>query len=731
MSRAVLSLLLPLLVATPPQGDGVLLGVVRSKDGTPLPQIVLVVSSSSSSRTLVSGPEGRFRAELPSGEYTLAAKTPGLVLSKETRITLGAEEQRVELVLVPAPLAEHVLVAATRGPAPASEIGATASVLESAEIGDREASSLEEILPYVPGVVASRSGGVGLQSSLFVRGGESDFARVLVDGVPVNEPGGAFNWGSLLPLEVERVEIVRGAASSLYGTDALAGVVGLVTRAAGPDARPAAHAEGDLGTFSTRRGEVGTSGRVSDFDWNAGLERLETDNQQPNSALRETAGAVSLGRAFSDTTALRLVARGETSRVGTPGQTAFGRPDLDAYYDWKDLTLSGELRFGGDAVAQRVRAGYALANQLSADPLDSGTFVPSYGAVVGAFPVSDFVDAKGYQNDTRRLTFGYQAELRAGGRELVTLGADLEHETGSIGSLSSPPLIDAHRTDFGIYVQDRAVLADTLFLTLGARAERNGSYGTRVVPRAAVAYRPAGSHGTTLHGSAGLGIKEPSFAESYGVSFFAQGNPALKPERSRTFDLGVEQRFLSDRVRADVTAYDHEYLDQIAFTTIDPVTFQGTYVNLGKTRARGVEATLEAAPSRHSSVRVAYTFLDGVILVSGDSFDPVYAQGEPLLRRPRHQVAVQGRLETGPVTWGASLLAVGDRTDSDFEGLGLTENPGYTRLDARVHVRIRPGLEAFVVGENVADAHYMEVLGYPALGRAIRVGLRYRSAGDR
>jgi outer membrane cobalamin receptor len=730
MFHSLSVVLLSLLLAGPGE-EGVLSGVVRSKDGTPLPQIVLVVSSASSSRSLVSGPGGHFRVVLPQGEYHLAAKAPGFVLAPERTITLGGSEERIDLTLEPAMLAEHVVVTATRGPAPASEIGAPSSVIEGAEIADRDAPALIDLLPYVPGVATARSGGVGLQSSVFVRGGESDYARVLVDGVPVNEPGGAFNFGSLLPLELDRVEVVRGAASSLYGTDALAGVVQLVTRGAGPDARPAFHAEGDLGSFDTKRAEAGTSGRLGDFDWNGGVERVETDNEGPNAALRETAGALSLGGRFSDTTSLRVLARGETSTVGTPGQTAFGRPDLDAYYDWKALTLSGELRFGGDLLAERVRVGYALTNQLSVDPLDSGAFIPQYGTLVGSFPVTDFVDPKGYENDTRRLSVGYEGELRAGSRQLLTFGADLEHETGSIGSLSAPPLVTPERTDAGIYVQDRAVLADTLFLTMGARAERNGSFGSRVVPRVAVAYRPAGAPGTTAHASAGLGIKEPSFLDSYGTSFFALGNPALRPERSRTVDLGVEQRFLSDRVRADLTAYDQEYLDQIAFTTIDPATFQGTYINLGKTRARGVEATLEAAPTHRSSLSLAYTFLDGVILESGDSFDPVYAQGETLLRRPRNQVAIQGRLETGPIVWGASFLAVGKRADSDFEGLGLTENPGYTRLDARAHVRIRAGLEAFLVGENLLDAHYMEVLGYPALGRALRVGLKYRSAGDR
>ncbi|HWX24354.1 MAG TPA: TonB-dependent receptor [Vicinamibacteria bacterium] len=714
-------------------GSGVLAGTVRSQDGTPIPQLVLTLVGPEGSRTVVSGPGGRFRVfGLAPGDYRMEVSAPGFLLSPEPHVTISDGEARLDFALAPAPLREHVVVAATRGEAPMSELGSSVSVIGGEEAVQKDPAALLDLLPFVPGVSTARSGGIGLYGTAFLRGGESNFSRVLVDGVPVNEPGGFFNFGSLMPLELDRIEVVRGATSSLYGTDALAGVIQIVTRAAGPDARQAAHAEAEGGSFSWRRGEAGSSGRAGAFDWNAGIERLETNNQEPNSAFRETTGAASLGARLSESTLVRLVIRGETSTVGTPGQTAFQRPDLDASYDWKGLTLSAELHKTGDTLAHTLRAGYALTDQLSLDPLNSGTFVPRYGNVVGPFPISDFTDPKGFQNNTRRQSLGYEAELRAGAGHLLSIGADLERETGSIGSLTTGPVVSPGRTNVGVYLQDRATLAGRLFVTLGGRVERNDSFGTRAVPRLAMAYRAwQGSGTTTIHASAGLGIKEPSFLQTFGTSFFALGNPSLKPERSRTFDLGVEQRLLGDRLRVDVTGYDHEYLDQIAYTVVDPVTFQGSYVNLGKTRARGLEATLEAAPSPLFNLALAYTFLDGVVLASGSTFDPVYAQGQSLLRRPRHQGSVRARMATGRISWGASLILVGTRTDSDFEGLGLQASPGYGRLDSHVGVKVGRDFEAFAVGENLLDRKYMEVLGYPALGRSVRVGLRYRSSGDR
>jgi vitamin B12 transporter len=239
----------------------------------------------------------------------------------------------------------------------------------------------------------------------------------------------------------------------------------------------------------------------------------------------------------------------------------------------------------------------------------------------------------------------------------------------------------------------------------------------------------SGGSTTTLRGSAGAGIKEPSFFESFGISPFARGNPDLKPERSRTFDAGIEQRLLGDRVRAEATLFHHDYHDQIAYTVTDFTTFEGSYINLGRTRARGLELSVEAAPAEGLRLSAGYTLLDGEILTSSSAFDPVLAEGRSLIRRPKHQGSFSIRAGSGRVHAGAHLFLVGRRADSDFLGLGLTESDGYTRLDARLRVQLSEALEAFVAGENVLDNEYQEILGYPALGRSVRVGLRFRSDG--
>ena len=725
---ALLALLAFSTPAALADGPGRLTGTIRTSDGLTVSHLPLRLDGPGGTRQLLTGPEGRYQlAALTPGDYQLSVATPGFEIQGQGHVAVGAEDARLDLVLRPAAVREQVLVAATRSEAPLSTLGASASVLDAQRIDERQASSLVTLLQDTPGLSAARAGGVGLQASTFVRGGDSRFVRLLVDGVPVNQPGGSFDLGSALPFELAQVEIVRGAASSLYGTDALAGVINVVTRRAGPESGTELRAEAEGGSFDWQRLQAATSGRAQGGDWNLGLQRLTTDNEQPNSAFEQWSGAASLGAALGERTQLRAVLRFEDGSVGTPGPTAFGRPDLDASFERQDFTLGGRLRQSRGAFAHGLSAGWASTRQLSLNPLDSGSYVPSYGGVSAPFALSDFPDPAGFQNQTARLSLGYQAEWQADARHLLSLGAELERESGEIGT-PGQELLSPRRDNLGLYAQDRLAFGTRAFLTLGARLESNDSYGTRLVPRAALALRlREGQDATTLRASAGAGIKEPSFFESYGISFYARGNPDLQPERSRTFDLGLEQRLLEGRLRAGATLFHHLYYDQIAYFVKDYATFEGSYANLGRSRARGLELELEAAPVAQLELRAAYTLLDGEILESGNAFDPIYAAGQPLLRRPRHQGSLTAGWRSARAALGATLLLVGERADSDFSALGLTSNVGYARLDLRGRLVLGRGLELLAAAENALDREYMEVLGYPALGRAVRVALRYGS----
>ena len=255
----LLSVSAPFATAETP--TGALAGVVRTSDGLALPGVAVTLDGPAGERRVTTGPDGTFRASgLAAGEYAASVDAPGLELREPSTARVGAGESRLDLVLAPAPVSERVVVSATRGEATLSSLGVSADVLDRQRIDDRAAPSLLPLLQEVPGVATARTGQTGLQASVFVRGGESRYACVLVDGVAVNQPGGSFDFGTVLPFELERVEVVRGAASSLYGNDALAGVVSLQTRRARPGESPSLRAEGEGGSFDWQRGLVATSG---------------------------------------------------------------------------------------------------------------------------------------------------------------------------------------------------------------------------------------------------------------------------------------------------------------------------------------------------------------------------------------------------------------------------------------------------------------------------------------
>ena len=724
------SLLFALATLAAPVHSATLSGTAVTRDGEPLPQVTLRLVGPSGARAVVSGAAGRFRADVEPGTYRLESALPGLVVSEPAEVRVTDDGRSVQVTLVPAPVREHVVVAAVRGEAPSSTLGVTVSALDHDRIVAREVIPLVQLLQDVPGVAVNRSGPLGRQATVFVRGGASGHTRVLVDGIPVNEPGGFFDHGSLLGLELQQVEVVRGAASSLYGSDALAGLIAVQTRRPAPGEPARAHLLAEGGSFGHRRGQGGVSGRSGRVDWNLAGLRVTTDNEGVNSTFRETAGVLALGVELSRRWSLQLTARGSDSFHGTPGQTAFGVIDHDSYFERTDVVSGLRLRGQGTRVRHELRAGLASSDQVSVDPASSGTFTPRFGDRVSVFgPMADFPNPAGFQNDTRRVTGGYLLEYDAS-RHLLSAGVDVERESGDLGTRGQT-LLSPTRSNAGVYVQDRWTMAPTVFLTVGARLESNDSFGTAVVPRAALSWiaKEGGGRSTRLKASAGTGIKEPGFFESFGTSEFALGNPDLKAERSRTFDAGVEQRAWGGRVRVEATGFQHDYLDQIAYQLVDPATFRGTFVNLGRTRARGLELEMDAQPRRGLRFHGQYTYTDSEVVVSTNDFDPLLAPGKALLRRPRHTASftAEGGPASGAVTAAMTVVRVGARADSDFAGLGLEENEDHTRVDARLRARAGGHAEVFAVAENLLDADYQEVLGYPALGRSLRFGLRLRA----
>jgi outer membrane cobalamin receptor len=704
--------------------------MVVDPSGAPLPRARIEVRDARGGivATALTNSRGEYALQLPPGKYNLSAAMAGFVPIADRIVEVPLDASPIRLTLeIPSPR-ELVVVTATRTETPMSQIGNSATVLSGEELALRGASSVADALRALAGVTLVQSGGSGSMTSIFMRGGESDYTKILVDGIPMNEPGGSYNLAYLSTSGIDRIEVVRGPQSALFGSDAISGVIQVFTkrgRSEGLSPRPSVMIEG--GTYATLRYGGGLEGSNDRMDYAVSFFRTDTDNDVANGSFNETTFAGNLGLQLSRKAELRAVFRSEAGRSGVPGPWAFERPDPDAYYRRRDVSGSLTLtHFQTPAWTHRVSYTVNDSYQLSANPLDSGSYTPQYQGRVAPFPFSDWV----YEslNQTRRQKANYQSDLVMPSGHLLTVGADYEHESGVVGDPALNPA-SVTRDNYGVYLQDQWSLKNRFFAAAGVRLDHNESFGFYASPRVSLALlvrQPgaASAWGTTkIKANFGLGIKEPTLLESYSTSIYYQGNPDLRPEKTVGFDAGIEQQFHSGRGTLELTYFQNQFRDQIGFSITDYSTFAGSFFNIGKSRARGLEVSLRREMGWNLEMGGSYTFLDSEVLEASITSDPAFAKGQELFRRPRHSGSLDLRWRPGRLTLGANALLVGSRVDSDFSGLNITRNEGYSLLNLMVNFRLIGGTSLFAAVNNVTDEWYMEALGYPALGRHFRAGL--------
>ncbi len=704
-------------------------GSVTDQSGRPLPRAIVqvVAADGTTAASTFTDADGAFRIATAPDSCRLQASLTGF-----TTATAPCSASAVTLALSVAPIAEHVVVSATRTEAPSGQVGAALTVFDGTEIERRQQPLLADLLRDAPGTTVVRVGAPGAVTSLFVRGGESNYTKVLLDGVPLNEPGGAFNLSNITTGNLDRVEFVRGANSALYGSDAMTGVIQLFTRR-GATPRPDVTVALEGGSFSTGRGSAGVAGRSGRFDYSAEIGGLSTDNDAPNNAFRNVTVSGSAGVTFNRDASLRFVARSEDGRSGVPGQTAFGRPDLDAFFSRDDSAWGVTFDETHGLLRQRATYGLAISHQRSANLNIDPPYTPAFDGSVAPFEFSDFpYDSR---TDLRRHHASYQADgtwsRGAAGTHVDTALVDWDGERATLTDALAETVVPASRDNLGFSFQHQAMWSQ-VFLTAGLRVEHNDSFGTATVPRVSAAWyarKGSGAVGTTmLHASAGRGIKEPTILQSFSPNPFFLGNPDLQPERTRALDAGVEQRFARDRASVDLTWFDSRYRDIISTRTLSFNPFTSQYFNIGLTRARGAELSGSLALVSGVSAKAGYTFTDSEILESTSPGNPVFEAGNWAFRRPRHSGFVDVAWSGARASIDLAGSVVGRRVDSDFSSLvpAITSNDGYAVWDLRASARVTRRLSVTGAVDNLTDRQYMEPLGYPALGRAVRGGIRVR-----
>jgi outer membrane cobalamin receptor len=712
-------------------------GRVVDPDGRPVrTATAVVVSPASAARTTTTDDDGRFSfAAIAEEQYDIIVSAPGL--SGEARGVSTLSRGPIEITLRVSAIAETLIVSAAQIDQPLSRTADSVTVISGRELESRQINTLGGALVTVPGFTVATSGGPGTLTSLFPRGGESDFTLVLVDGVRANAFGGGMDLSQVPLADVERIEVVRGPQSALFGADAIGGVVQIITRQGGD---PVAAAQVEGGGRDTRRFQASTTGTRAQLRWQAGADYFSDDGF--------TGIAPANGERVSNDDAEERqawVGGGWRAERGT---------DVQATFRYVDTDRGAPGPYGSDPAGRF--SGVDRISRGSTDRRSTGVRVvhPWTGPASRVrqridFDVADydlsFVSAFGTSaSETRRAHARVQTDAALDAGIGISGGVEWLSESARSSFLrSGGDEVPVDRRVIGTFGEVRWNAYERFSIQAGVRAEHitreafivNGfaddavtSFNPKVSASWLVSRSLPGSKAwTRVRGAAGTGIRPPDVFE---IAF--TDNPGLKPERSRSVEFGVVQALAFGAIQLDATTFFNRYDDLIiSVGSLRDVSRYRTD-NVSNAQARGLELGGAWQGAHGISVRASYTFLDTEILAVDQTAQAPspYRVGDSLLRRPRHS----GSVLLGWIIERASLFATlsGRGTTLDAEPAlgpsgGLYENPGRAVVDAGGSVRLVRGVDLYARVMNVLDRAYEEVFGFPSPGRTAFVGVRVAS----
>lgn len=731
-----------------------------------------------------SGVDGRYRLTLPPpGAERVTAVLAGFAPATEAlpapASASAAAAATVDFRLHLAPIEDTVFVTASRTAERRASVTESHTVFDASDIEQLGGHSVADVLRAVPALSVQTTGREGESTAVFARGGEADYNQVLIDGVRVNEAGGGYDFGRVAAGEIERVEVVRGAQSALYGSDAMGSVIQIFTRRGSPESGPRLSGALEGGSFGTSRGDLRLlGGAARRIDYQLGVAHRSTDGAfadrltEPDRFDQQVIDG-NAGALVGDHTRLRSGLRYSSARGSAVGPLRYAPGDTGTRYDSDALTWRVHLdqRLGSRVdhvfTASYFRAGLqsddAFADPqhvvravlegrpgarypdgprlvrlldgpafdaLAADPagLGPGRFLARSG------PFSGYDYPFTFATGLRRPAARYQLNAAWRDQQVLSAGYDFHRETNALDPAQQV-------ANHSYFVQQQLAIADAWFVTGGMRIDDNAHYGTAVNPKLSAGgyplpVRSGALSSVKVSANVGRGIKNPAFAELYG-SQWVDGDLSLQPEQALTADAGAELTFADQRWLARATWFRNDYRGQIAYAPSPGGGGDGIadYRNIDGSRAAGAE--LEFAlqrPLGGLTARAAYALVDTEV-VSNVSTSEQFQPGQPLLRRPRHSGHLRVDYARGRASLHLHLQVSGDRHDSAFLGLqrvsdgravDVTVNPGYALLSLGGQVRVHDDLTLFLRIENATDADYDSVLGYPGLPRAVVAGGRFR-----
>jgi vitamin B12 transporter len=665
-----------------------------------------------------------FREAASSG-YRVRVLAPGFAL--ET-VNLSPTHEAITIRLRLATAAETVVVSGTRTPVPEQETGSSISALSGAALDVMRPTSGADVMRFLPGAVVNTAGQRGGISSLFVRGGDSTYNKVIVDGVVINEPGGTFDFGTLPMAQTDRLEFERGAQSTLYGTDAMASVIQVWTRT-GSTRVPELRFGADGGNFGSASGYASLAGARGRFDYNFFGNQFVTNGQGINNHYSDSLAGANVGVAINDEVALRVRVRHSNSHTGLPGEWNFNGdplepPDPSEWSQLNNILASAELSINEPSGSQHRLTGF--------------DYLYRYNELNVTGDPNRIFDFPSHEVDRiNRVGFEYQGDHAERSWAHSTFGYRVENENGFVGDVNFPPQTHGQRLNQDVYGQQLFTFG-RVSLVGGARLLHSSAFGNAGAPHVGATFLALRGgeifSGTRLHFSYSGGFKEPRLEETFAGPPFSNPNPSLKPERARFYETGVQQNLLGGKYALTATYFHNLFYDRIDYS-IDPTTFIGTYVNVDKSFSQGAEFEVQGKIWSKLSLDASYTYtstqvVEAPLCTPMNFCDPSLAAGHPLLRRPKH--AATTLFTYLGTRWGANVGGsfVGRRPDNDFLGFNVDHAAGYARVDVGGWFAINSRMTIYANVENALNDHYNEVVGYPAMTANFRAGMRFRLGGE-
>jgi len=597
--------------------------------------------------------------------------------------------------------ADSIVVTATRTEARLSEVGKSITVIDATTLEQRQTVPLADLLRTLTGVTIQRNGGLGTVTSVFVRGAQADQTVALIDGVKLNDPsapGGGFNFADLITDNLDRVEVLRGPQSVLWGSQAIGGVINVITRA--PTETPELRARGEYGTYGTGRLSGAVSGKVGPTGISAGAGYLTTDGISVADGAVEKDGYHLFGAHLKTTTEIS-----EQVSLDLRGFYTKSKVDLDGFAP-PSFTLGDTDEYQ----RQQQIVGYAGLNAGLFDGRLKNRFAVSFTRIKRDTYDPAAVAPNNFSGRGRNLRFEYQgtADLTL---VQATFGAEHQAEKlRTIDNFTGTPFAARAKANIdSLYLDIHAKPIEGLNVGAGIRYDDHNQFGDATTLSADLAYTPnAGS--TIIRASYGEGFKAPSLYQLYGDFGFDD----LRAEKAKGWDAGITQTLIGDTLEVRATWFQRSVTDQIDF---DLSSF--TYANIARARARGAEVELRISPTRDLLFTANYTYTKSV---NRERIDLNF--GNDLARRPRQSVNVSGdyRWPFGLGT-GATITHVSGSFDDagNFMRLG-----GYVLVDLRAALPITDSIELYGRIENLFGERYQTAADFGQLGRAATAGVRLR-----